>query len=397
MAVIVQKYDGTSVESIEKIKKVAEKIVAKKIKGHKMVVVVSAMGDTTDKLINLAYNITDAPDKRELDALMATGEMVSSSLLAIALNAIGHKAVSYTAYQIPIHTTEVHGKSMISGVDEKKITDSLNNNEIVVIAGFQGVDKYGNITTLGRGGSDLTAVALAAKLYGICEVYTDIDGIYSVDPKLYRYAKKLDAISFEEMLELTSLGTHIIQSKAVELAERFNIPIYVAHCDKPTKGTYIKEVQNMVNTPVTGIAISDSDVIISLESVPYSINTLAHIFDSIAEQKISVDMISQTAPNAGSVHISFTVSKDDLEICKSILSSIIPGVNIKVDEDITKFSVVGTGMKSAPGVASRLFKMLSQNNIQIKMVTTSEIRITCAISQADKLNAVQIAAKEFGL
>lgn len=397
MGIIVQKYGGTSVESIDKIKKVAQKVAEKKLRGHKIVVVVSAMGDTTDNLINMAYDITDSPDKRELDALMATGEMVSSSLLAIALKALGHDAVSYTAYQVPINTTGAYGKSTILGIDEKKIMESLDNNQIVVIAGFQGIDKSGNITTLGRGGSDTTAVALAAKLEGACEIYTDVEGIYTVDPKLYKYAKKLDVISFEEMLELASLGTNVINSKAVEMGERFNIPIYVAHYEKVVKGTYIKEVEFMENKPVTGIAISDSDVIITLESVHSTLNTLANIFESIADQRISVDMISQTAPTNGNVNISFTIPKGDLELCKSVLNKVLPGISIKVDEDITKFSVVGTGMKSTFGVASRLFKLLSENNIQVKMVTTSEIRITCAISHADKLNAVQIAAKEFGL
>lgn len=397
MGIIVQKYGGESLGSIEQVQKVAQRVITKKLKGYKMVVVVSAMGDTTDSLINMAYSITHNPDKRELDALMATGEMVSSSLLAIALKEMGHDAISYTAYQLPINVTETQEKSLILGIDVKKILESLNNNQIVVITGFQGINRSGDITTLGRGGSDTTAVALAAKLDGSCEIYTDIDGIYTVDPKLYKYAKKLEVVSFQEMLELASLGAKVIQTQAVELAEKHNIPIYVAHSEKDTKGTYIKEVEFMESKPLTGIAISDSDAIITLESVPYTINSLADIFDSIAEQKISVDMISQTAPTNGNVHISFTVPTEDLKKCKSVLNEILPGINIKIDEDITKFSVVGIGMKSTCGVASRLFNLLSRNNIQIKMVTTSEIRITCAISHSDKLNAVQIVAKEFGL
>jgi aspartate kinase len=397
MGIIVQKYGGTSVGTVEKIKNVAKRVIDKKMQGNSMVVVVSAMGDTTDELIEMANCISSAPDRRELDALLSTGEMVSASLLSMAIKSMEHDAISLSAYQLPISTKGIHGKSLISAIDDKRIVECLKNNQIVIVAGFQGIDEYGDITTLGRGGSDTTAVAIAAKLNGISEIYTDVDGIYTVDPRLYSDAKKLDEISFEEMLELASLGAQVMHSRAVELGEKYNIPIYVAHSSKDIKGTYIKEVKAMESKPITGLAVSDSDVIITLQNLHFSLNCLTNIFESIGEQKISVDMISQTAPINGSISISFTVPREDLDSCKAILYKAIPKSSVKIDEDITKLSVVGIGMKTTSGVAAKLFKILSGNDIQIKMVTTSEIKITCAINQSDKLNAIQIVAREFGL
>lgn len=397
MEIIVQKYGGTSLGTTDKIRGVAKKLVSRKKDDNQIVVVVSAMGDTTDELIKMAYLLSNSPDRRELDALMSTGEMVSASLLAIAIKDLGQDAVSLSAYQLPISTTGIHGKSLISSVDDKRITEAMKRGSIVVIAGFQGIDEYGDITTLGRGGSDTTAVALAAKLGGICEIYTDVDGIYTVDPRLYPDAKKLDEISFEEMLELASLGAQVMHSRAVELGEKYGIPIYVAHSSMDMKGTFIREVSAMESKPITGLAVSDSDIIVTLQNLHFSTNKLSDIFENIAEQKIGVDMISQTAPINGSISISFTIPKEELQSCRKVLQNMVPPSCISVDEDITKFSVVGIGMRSTSGVASRLFKLLSQNDIQVKMVTTSEIRITCAINRKDKLKAITIVAKEFGL
>ena len=397
MGTIVQKYGGSSVGTADKIISVAKRVIKKKLEGNNVVVVVSAMGDTTDDLIATAKSITPDPDKRELDALMSTGEMISASLLSLALKSMGHDAISYTAYQLPISATGAHCKSFIADIEKDRIIDSFNKGQIVIIAGFQAINEEGDITTLGRGGSDTTAVALAAKLGGICEIYADVDGIYTVDPRLFPKSKKLEEISFEEMMELSSLGAQVMHTRAVELGEKYNIPIYVSHSNKDTKGTFIKEVEAMEDKPITGLAVNDSDAIITIKNIELSANTLAYIFEKIAEQKINIDMISQTAPVNGNVNISFTVPKEDIEICKSIIDTTEHASLIKIDEDVTKFSVVGIGMRSASGVASKLFKILYDNNIQVKMVTTSEIRITCAISQSDKLKAVQTVAEEFEL
>ncbi|KPU44182.1 aspartokinase [Oxobacter pfennigii] len=397
MAIIVQKYGGSSVQSMDGIKQIAEKIIARKNKGHKMVIVVSALGDNTQSLVDDAHSITATPDNHELEIIKAAGEMVSSSLLAIVLKSLGHDCVSYTAMQLNSNSSVSRGMASFPGLDEKIINRALNQNKVVILSGFQGIDKLSDTASIGKDAADITAIVISARLNGICEIYTDAEGIYTIDPKLYKRPKKLDVISYEEILELISLGADIINSRAIELAEKYNVPVYVAHSGKDEKGTYIKEVEFVDNKPITGIAISDSDAIITLEGVPFVSNTLADTFESIAEQKISVDMISQTTPIEGKVYISFTIPKKDIDACKTILNNILPGIKINIDEEITKFSVVGMGMKSASGVASRLFKLLSINNIQIKMVTTSEIRITCAIEHKDKLKAVQIVAREFGL
>ena len=399
MAIVVQKYGGSSVGTIEKIKKVAKSIVNRKEKGDKVVVVVSAMGDTTDELINLAKAITDNPDKRELDVLLSTGEMVSSSLLAMAIKTLGYDAVSYTAYQLGIKTTGNYGKSLIDDINERKIKDSLEEDKIVIVAGFQGINEGGDITTLGRGGSDTTAVAIAVKVSGICEIYTDVDGIYNVDPRLYKNAKKLDSIDYEEMLELASLGAQIMHSRSIELGQKYRIPIYVGLSNSDIRGTIIREVNNMnmESKPVTGIATSDDDISVTLKELAVNINILADIFDTLGSRKINIDMISQTAPFNNKVNVSFTVPKDDLEECKGILLNFVEESNISMDTDITKFSIVGIGMKSTSGVAARMFKVFKENNITVKMITTSEIRITCAIKKEDKMKAIELMAEEFNL
>lgn len=399
MAIVIQKYGGSSVGTTEKIRKVAQTIISRREKGDKVVVVVSAMGDTTDDLINLAKAITDNPDKRELDALLSTGEMVSSSLLAMAIKALGYDAVSYTAYQLGIKTTGNYGKSLIDDINETKIKDSLDEDKIVIVAGFQGINEDGDITTLGRGGSDTTAVAIAVKVKGVCEIYTDVDGIYNVDPRLYKNAKKLDSIDYEEMLELASLGAQVMHSRSIELGEKYRIPIYVGLSNSDIKGTIIKEVNNMnmESKPVTGVATSDDDISVTLKELSVDINILADIFDTLGSNKINIDMISQTAPFNNKVNVSFTVPKDDLNECRSILLNFVEENNISMDTDITKFSIVGIGMKSTSGVAARMFKVFKENNITVKMITTSEIRITCAIKKEDKMKAIELMAEEFNL
>lgn len=399
MSVIVQKYGGSSVGTIEKIKKVAQSVIKKNEAGNSMVVVVSAMGDTTDELIALAKQVTDNPDRRELDALLSTGEMISSALLAMALKSMGHDAISYSAYQIGIKTSGQYGKSLIDDIDGTKIRESLQEGKIVIVAGFQGINDEGDITTLGRGGSDTTAVAIAVKLNGSCEIYTDVDGIYSVDPRKYSTAKKLKEIDYEEMLELASLGAQVMHSRSIELGQKYSIPIYVGLSNSDIEGTVIREVKNMnmESKPVTGLATSDEDVAITVQNISNDINVLSNLFEDVASKRINIDMISQTAPVNGTVNISFTIPKDDLKECLDIVSLYSEAKNIIIDEDITKFSIVGIGMKTTSGVAAKMFKLFSRNDILVKMITTSEIRITCAIRQEDKLKAINIMASEFEL
>jgi aspartate kinase len=401
VAVVVQKYGGSSVGNIDKIKKVAETVVKRKRAGDDLVVVVSAMGDTTDELIGLANQITDTPDKREMDALLSTGEMISCALLAIAIQSLGEEAISYTAYQIGIKTSGQYGKSLIYDIDNKKIRKSLNEGKIVIVAGFQGVNEEGDITTLGRGGSDTSAVAIAVKLKGICEVYTDVDGIYSVDPRKFPKAKKLDEIDYEEMLELSSLGAQVMHSRSIELGQKYGIPIYVGLSNSDIKGTVIKEVANKMNMeskPITGLATSDEDVAITIRDIDNDINLLSDIFESVAKKRINIDMISQTAPINNKVNISFTLPKADLKEALEIIEKFYSGKDkLSIDENITKFSVVGIGMKTTSGVTARVFKVFKQNKIEVKMITTSEIRITCAIKQEDKQRAIELIATEFNL
>jgi aspartate kinase len=399
MSIVVQKYGGSSVGSIEKIMRVADSIIKRKKQGDNLVVVVSAMGDTTDDLIKMAKEITDNPDKREMDALLSTGEMVSSALLAMAIKAKGYNAVSYTAYQIGMKTIGVHGKSLIEDIEIKKIKNSLNKDEIVIVAGFQGINEIGDITTLGRGGSDTSAVAIAVKLNGICEIYTDVDGIYSVDPRKYPAAKKLETIDYEEMLELSSLGAQVMHSRSIELAQKYKIPLYVGLSNSEIRGTIIQEVKNMnlESKPVTGIATSDDDVAITVKDISSDINIISNIFEQLAEKRINIDMISQTSPIEGKVNISFTVPKDEINESLLILDKFASKEDIYMDKNITKFSIVGIGMKTTSGVAAKMFKLFSENKIDTKMITTSEIRITCTIKQEDKMKAIEMVAKEFNL
>lgn len=399
MAVVVQKYGGSSVGTIDKIKKVAETVIKRKDSGDSVVVVVSAMGDTTDDLITLAKEVTDNPDKREMDALISTGEMVTSALLAMAIKSKGYDAVSYTGYQIGIKTSGQYGKSLIEDIDGSKLRESLIDGKIVIVAGFQGINDEGDITTLGRGGSDTTAVAIAVRLDGCCEIYTDVDGIYSVDPRKYKAAKKLKEIDYEEMLELASLGAQVMHSRSIELGQKYKIPIYVGLSNSDIPGTIIKEGtnMNMESKPVTGIATSDDDVAVTLQDISSNINIISALFERIASKKINIDMISQTSPLNEKVNISFTIPKNDIKECMEILRDFAAEEKIAVDEDLTKFSVVGIGMKSTSGVASAMFKLFDENNIQVKMITTSEIRITCGIKSSDKMKALEIVAKKFDL
>lgn len=395
--VVVQKYGGSSVSSTEKIKLIANKLIERKRKNPKIVVVVSAMGDTTDDFISLAKDITKFPDKRELDVLMSTGEMISASLLSMSLNSLGCEAVSYNAYQLNIRTSGIHGKSLIDDIDISKINESLDSGKIVIVTGFQGLNDEGDITTLGRGGSDTSAVALAVKLDGICEIYTDVDGIYFTDPRKYSEAKKIKAIEYEEMLELASLGAQVIHSRSVELAQKYDIELYVGLSCSDIEGTYIRGSKEMKleDKVITGLATCDDDAAITI--VDINMNDVSKLFEKIAVGGISIDMISQTAPLNEKVNVSFTIPKDDLIECNQIVQCFVPKESIIIDENITKFSLVGLGMKNTSGVASKVFKIFNDNDIAVKLITTSEIRITCAINSSSKEVAIREVAKEFNL
>ena len=395
--IIVQKYGGSSVATTEKIITIAKRLIERKKTNPKIVVVVSAMGDTTDDYISLAKDITKNPDKRELDVLMSTGEMISASLLAMSLKSMGCDAVSYNAYQLEIHTSGTHGKSLIDDINVSKIKESLEEDKIVIVTGFQGLDERGDITTLGRGGSDTSAVALAVKLNGKCEIYTDVDGIYFTDPRKFKEAKKLEEIEYEEMLELASLGAQVMHSRSIELAQKYQIELYVGLSCSDIKGTYIRGIKNMKleDKVITGLATSDDDVAITLD---IDEEKVVDLFENIANKNISMDMISQTAPiNSSNITVSFTIPKEDLAIAKEIVSTYAPQDEVIIDENITKLSLVGLGMKHTSGVASKVFSILRKNGIKVKLITTSEIRITCAISSEYTDIAISEIAKEFNV
>ena len=397
MSVVVQKYGGSSVADTDKIRAIAEGIIERKKTDPNIVVVVSAMGKTTDGYINMAKSVTDKPCKRELDALLSTGEMISASMLAITLEALGCKAISYNAYQLDIHTSGNHGKSLIDDINVDRIQESLDEGYVVVVTGFQGINDEGDITTLGRGGSDTSAVALAVKLNGKCEIYTDVDGVYFTDPRAYADAKKLDEIEYEEMLELASLGAKVMHSRSIELAQKYGVEVYVGRTCGTVKGTYIRGGKNMKleDKVITGIATSDADSSITIKEL--DMDNVSALFEDIANKSISVDMISQTAPIDGKLNVSFTIPKDEVEECIELAKKYTSDENVAVDNDITKFSLVGLGMKHTAGVASKVFRIFKENNIRVKLITTSEIRITCAINTSDKEVAIQKMCEEFNV
>lgn len=397
MSVVVQKYGGSSVADTDKIRTIAGGIIERKKTDPNIVVVVSAMGKTTDGYINMAKSVTDKPCKRELDALLSTGEMISASMLAITLEALGCKAISYNAYQLDIHTSGNHGKSLIDDINVDRIQESLDEGYVVVVTGFQGINDEGDITTLGRGGSDTSAVALAVKLNGKCEIYTDVDGVYFTDPRAYADAKKLDEIEYEEMLELASLGAKVMHSRSIELAQKYGVEVYVGRTCGTVKGTYIRGGKNMKleDKVITGIATSDADSSITIKEL--DMDNVSALFEDIANKSISVDMISQTAPIDGKLNVSFTIPKDEVDECIELAKKYTSDENIAVDNDITKFSLVGLGMKHTSGVASKVFRIFKENNIRVKLITTSEIRITCAINTSDKEVAIQKMCEEFNV
>ena len=385
MGILVHKYGGTSVASTDKIKNIAKKIVAEKEKGHDLVVVVSAMGKTTDDLIELSKKISTNPDKRDLDMLLSTGEQVSISLLSMALKEYGVDAICLTGFQAGIKTQGPHTKNKIIDIDIEKVKSYLKEGKVVVVAGFQGMNEKGDITTLSRGGSDTTAVALAAKLRGGCHIYTDVDGIYSVDPRLYKEAKKLDDISYEEMMEMASLGAGIMEPRAVEIGCKYQIPIYVASSQHDITGTTIRGVDhNMEENVITGLSISDDVLMVTISNLEFKVENIAIVFEKLAEANINVDMISQTGPINGIVNLSFTASTDDYDVIKEVMQQLkkqYQEIDIELEDDITKVSVIGVGMLNQSGVTEKIFRILANHHISFRQVTTSEISISYTINK----------------
>jgi len=401
MSLSVQKYSGKTLGNIEKIKEVALFIKKHMEMGKNLVVVVSAMGDTTDRLLEMAGQISEDPDKRELAVLMTSGEQVSIALLTIALHEIGVDAMSMTGPQIGLMTSGSHTRSVITDLDEKVILEKLAEGKVVIVAGFQGVNEENEITTLGRGGSDTTAVALAARLGCPCELFADIDGVYTVNPNYYPNARKLAEISYDEMLEMATAGADIVNSRAIELAQRYKVPLSVSLSGSDYPGTIIKEMEsNMESTAITGIAINNDEAMISITGIPNDMKTMADLFEKMADKYINIDMISQTMPKNKLVSLSFTIEKGDIGSAKKLLDEFaesIDSVKYEIVENICKLSVMGLGMLTQSGVAAKLFRILADHHIEVSTITTSEIKISYVIAPEDQRTAVEAIAQEFNL
>jgi aspartate kinase len=389
MALIVQKYGGSSVAEPEKIMNVARRVAASasgegRGSGHQMVVVVSAMGKTTDGLVELAHRITPAPEPREMDMLLATGEQVTIALLAMALHALGFKARSFTGPQVGMVTDRAHTKARITRISGERVRRALDDGEIAVVAGFQGLSDEDEVTTLGRGGSDLTAVALAAALRAdVCEIYTDVDGVYTADPNVVPDARKLARVAYDEMLEMASLGARVLQARSVEFAKKYAVPVHVRSSFKPESGTLVAtEETSMEAAVVTGITHDRSQAKISILRVPDRPGIAARVFGAVAERGIVVDMIVQNISRDGFTDISFTLPRGDHARAATALEEIareVGALGIVHDERVAKVSIVGVGMRSHSGVAARMFAALSQEAINIQMISTSEIAVSCVI------------------
>lgn len=399
MKIYVQKYGGTSVGNSERIKEVAKKIVKRAKDGTGLVVVVSAMGDSTDRLIELAHNITISPPDREIDMLISTGEQVSISLLAMAIDSMKHPVVSLTGAQVGIKTNDIHKSAKILKVNSKRIIEELNNGRIVIVAGFQGITENNEITTLGRGGSDTTAVALAAALKAEkCEIYTDVDGVYTADPRIVPEAKKLNIISYDEMLEMASLGAKVLHPRSVELAKQYNVTLEVKSSFKENKGTMIKEVKSMEGVlRVSGITYDKKIAKVAIIGVPDKPGIAFRIFSDLADNNISVDMIIQSVMYENVNDISFTVAQDDLNKTVSIIEKTaieLGARGVEYDKDVAKVSVVGASINKTE-VAKAMFQAMSDEGINIQMISTSEIKISCVINANDVEKAVRAIHNKF--
>ncbi|MFC1631494.1 aspartate kinase [Candidatus Omnitrophota bacterium] len=400
--IIVQKYGGSSVAGPERISQVAKRIVGYRRRGYDLVVAVSALGDTTDELLKLAHRINRAPAEREIDMLISTGEQISVALLAMAIHKLGYQAISFTGAQVGIITDSSHTKARIIKINTARIKRELTQKKIVIVAGFQGMDLSREITTLGRGGSDLTAVALAQALKAkSCEIYTDVEGIYTADPRIVPKAHKLESVSYDEMLEMASLGAQVLQTRCVELAKRFNIPIIVRSSFSDKGGTMISpEVKAMEKVVVRAVTLNKNEAKITIRDVPDKPGVAAKIFKTLAGQGIMVDMIVQNISRTGCTDLSFTVLKVGLNKTLGVarkLSGAIGAAGVIADRNIARVSIVGVGMKSHSGIAAGMFEALAENKINIEMISTSEISISCVINKRFAQRAVRAIHKKFKL
>jgi aspartate kinase len=402
MALLVQKFGGTSVGSVERIEKVAEKVAAARERGHKLVVVVSAMSGETDRLLKLAREIDSRPPARELDQLLATGEQVTIALLSIALQKHGVPSRSYLGLQVGIHTDDAYGKARITRIDAERLLADCDAGWVPVVAGFQGVDEHGNITTLGRGGSDTTGVALAAALKADeCQIYTDVDGVYTTDPRIEPRARRLDRITFEEMLELASLGSKVLQIRSVEFAGKYKVPLRVLSSFKEGAGTLITfEEHSMEEALISGIAFTRDEAQLTVAGVPDRPGIAAAILSPIGEANIEIDMIVQNVGADGTTDFTFTVARGDHERASEIASAVAAGLGakgVRSGLDIAKVSVVGVGMRSHAGIAARMFRTLAAEGINIRMISTSEIKISVVIEDKYLELAVRALHRAFNL
>jgi aspartate kinase len=409
LPLVVQKFGGSSVATAERIMAAARRALRAKQAGNQVIVVVSARGDTTDELISLAREISDQPPAREMDMLLSTGEQISIALMAMALQALGQPAISFTGAQIGIVTDSFHTKARIKNISTARMRQAMEDGKIVIVAGFQGIDENYNITTLGRGGSDTTAVALAAVLkHDVgssngevgCEIYTDVDGVYTTDPRLVPAARKMDAISYDEMLELASVGAGVMHSRSIEFAKKFDVPLQVRTSFSDVEGTWIlPEADWMREVAVCGAAIVRDEARINLDGVPDQPGVSHQVFSAIAEQNIVVDMIAQNVGSAGRAAIGFTVPSSELQATLAVLRPLAAelGANFQHEQEVSKVSIVGTGMRTHTGVAERMFAALAAENINMKMITTGDIKISVLVDKADGVRALRAVHLAFGL
>lgn len=402
MALIVQKYGGSSVASPEFIRRVARRILASRKKGNSLVVVVSAMGDTTDDLIKLANKVAPSPSDRELDMLLSTGEQASAALLAMALYSLGLDSVSLTGPQAGISTDAMHGRARIIGIDPRRIRKHLKEGRVVIVSGFQGLTPFNDVATLGRGGSDTTAVALAAALKADrCQIFTDVDGVYSADPRIVKKASKLDEISYDEMLELASLGANVLMSRSVEFGKKYGVELEVLSSFTTAPGTIVRgDMKRMEDIVVRGVAVDKNQAKITISGVADKPGVAARLFGELAGGNVNIDVIVQNIAERGRANISFTTSGDGLSKTRKIISSAARKMNaksIEIDRDIAKVSIVGVGMQGHSGVAFRMFKTLAEKHINILMISTSEIKISVIIRKGSADKAAVALHKAFGL
>jgi aspartate kinase len=402
LALVVQKFGGTSVANLERMRNVAERALRTQREGHRVVMIVSAMAGETNRLLGLAHQISDIPDAREMDSLASTGEQVSAALVAMTIQKLGGRARSLLGHQVRVHTDNAYTKARIKDIDNSKLLETVNAGEIAVVAGFQGIDAEGNITTLGRGGSDTTAVAIAAAIQAdVCDIYTDVDGVYTTDPNICPTARKIDRISYEEMLELASLGAKVLQIRSVEVAMKYGVPVHVRTSFNDKPGTMVVGEEGLEGVVVSGIAYDKGEAKVQLVGVTDKPGVVAKVFGLLAEKNVSVDMIIQSPSRGGvsTTDVTFTVAKTDLTRVKDVIEQTTAelGATVEYDPDIVKVSIVGLGMRSHAGIASKMFGLLAAEGINIQAISTSEIKISCIIASKYTELAVRTLHEGFEL